>query len=146
MSDYSVKLEGTDELLRNLAQINSNIRDEVAVKAVRAGALQILNKAKDNAPVLTGALRNSPIVTAESKRNGAEAVIAFRRKYARIQEFGGTIHAKNAKCLRFRYKGKWVMKKSVTIKGKHYLGNAIESEKGQAVTAMGAVIRSYLGK
>ena len=130
VSDYSVKLEGTDELLRNLAQINSAIRSDVAVKAVRAGALQILNRAKDNAPVLTGALRNSPIVTAESKGNGAEAVIAFRVRYARIQEFGG--HTGRGH--------------KTYIKGKHYLGNAIESEKGQAVTAMGAVIRSYLGK
>lgn len=59
MSDYTVELEGTDELLRNLRRISGDIRGEVARKAVNAGGIQIENKAKMNAPVLTGALRNS---------------------------------------------------------------------------------------
>ena len=146
MSDYTVKLEGTDELLQNLARINSDIRGTVALRAVNAGAIQIENRAKINAPVLTGALRNSASTTAKNTADGAEAEIGFRGlRYARIQECGGTVSAKNAKYLRFRYHGKWVMKKSVKIIGKHYLGNAIEQEKGNAVTAMGNVIRSYLG-
>lgn len=142
-----VQLEGIDELLRNLGKIDESIRENVAVKAVTAGAEQISGRAKDNAPVLTGALRNSAVVESKSEGGKAVAEIIFGRglKYARIQEFGGTVTAKG-RYLKFRVNGQWVMKKSVTIKGKHYLGNAIEQEKGSAVDAMGAVIRQYLGQ
>lgn len=148
MSDYTVKLEGTEELLQNLARINSDIRGTVALQAVGAGAKQIKDRAVINAPVLTGNLRNSGIVHTMNEGDKAVAEISFGGglRHARIQEFGGTISAKNAKYLRFRYHGKWVMKKSVKIIGKHYLGNAIEQEKGNAVTAMGNVIRAYLGE
>ena len=145
MSD--IQLEGTEELLNNLNKINSDIRTNVAVKAVHAGALQIENKARINAPVLTGALRNS--VSTESHVNGnvAEAEIGFRGlAYAKIQEYGGTIRAKNRPYLMFRVGGKFVKVRQVTIRGKHYFENAIESEKNHAVEAMGDVIRSYLGQ
>ena len=69
---------------------------------------------------------------------------AFRREYARIQEFGGTVTAKNKPYLVFQVNGQWVKKKSVMIRGKHYLENAIKSEQGLAVQAMGDVISSYL--
>ena len=145
-ANYTVKLEGTAELLQNLARIDSSIRGTVALQAVGAGAQQIKGRAVINAPVLTGALKNSGIVHTMNEGDKAVAEISFGGglRYARIQEFGGTISAKNAKYLRFRYHGKWAMKKSVTIKGKHYLGNAIDQEKGSAVNAMADVIRSFL--
>jgi len=146
MSDYTVELEGTEELLDNLSKISADIRGEVAVKAVNAGGIQIENKAKINAPVLTGALRNSVRTIARNTPNGAEAEIGFRGlEYARIQEFGGTISARNRKYLTFRGKYGWARVKSVKINGKHYLERAIESERGRVVDAMGAVIRAYLG-
>lgn len=129
MSDYTVRLEGTDELLRNLNKISSEMRGKVALQAVNAGALQIENKARMNAPVLTGALRNSASTIAKNTANGAEAEIGFRGLvYARIQEFGGRAGRNH----------------SVYIRGKHYLENAIKSEQDLAVKAMGDVISSYL--
>ena len=131
MSDYTVELEGTDELLRNLNKISGDLRGAVALKAVNAGAIQIENKARMNAPVKTGALRNSVSTIAKQTGNGAEAEIGFRGLvYARIQEFGGRAGRNH----------------SVYIEGKHYLERAINSEKGLAVKAMGDVISSYLGK
>lgn len=132
MSDYTVQLEGTEELLVNLRRIDSDIRTNVAVKAVNAGGIQIENKAKMNAPVLTGALRNSASTIAYTDASGnAVAEIGFRGLvYARIQEFGGRAGRKH----------------SVTIRGKRYLERAIESEKGRAVDAMSAVVRAYLEK
>lgn len=131
MSDYTVELEGTEELLRNLSRISSDIRGEVARKAVNAGGIQIENKARINAPVKTGALRNSVTTIARNTASGAEAEIGFRGLvYARIQEFGGRAGRRH----------------SVTIRGKHYLEKAIESEKGRAVDAMSAVVRAYLEK
>ena len=131
MSNYSVQLEGTEQLLQNLKRIDSNIRGSVALQAVNAGAIQIENRAKQNAPVLTGALRNSASTKARNTSNGAEAEIGFRGlAYARIQEFGGRAGRHH----------------SVTIKGKHYLENAINQEKVSAVNAMSDVVRSYLEK
>ena len=145
MSNYTVELEGTDELLRNLNRISGDLRGSVALKAVNAGAIQIENKARINAPVLTGALRNSVSTIAKNTPNGAEAEIGFRGLvYARIQEFGGTIHAKNKPYMVYQVNGHWRRSKSVTLEGKHYLENAIKSEQGLAVQAMGDVISSYL--
>lgn len=147
MTDYTVKLEGTDELIANLSRISADIRGEVARKAVNAGGIQIENRAKINAPVKTGALWNSAKTIARNTPEGAEAEIGFRGLvYARIQEFGGTIHARNAKYLRFRYKGRWVSRKSVRIRAKRYLRSALDTERGLAVKAMSDVVRAYLGK
>ena len=149
MSDFTVELEGTEELLENLKRISSDIRTNVAVKAVNAGGIQIENKAKINAPVLTGALRNSITTNAYLTADGkAVAEVGPQRGlvYARIQEFGGTITAKNHKYLVYKSKGGWRRSKSVRIKGKHYLEKAIESEKSRVVDAMSAVVRAYLEK
>lgn len=129
MSNYHVQLEGTEQLLQNLARIDGEIRGTVARQAVHAGAIQIENRAKINAPVLTGALRNSASTNAQNTASGAEAEIGFRGlAYARIQEFGGMA-------------GRGLRTK---ITGKHYLENAINQEKGAAVNAMSDVVRSYL--
>lgn len=131
MSNYDIEIEGAEELIENLQRIDASIRNDVAVKAVNAGAIQIENKAKINAPVLTGALRNSAKTDARKTSEGAEAEIGFRGlAYARIQEFGGMAGRGH----------------SVKIKGKHYLQNAINSEKSLAEKAMADVIRSYLEK
>ena len=147
MSNYNVELEGTEELLENLKKIDASIRGDVALKAVTAGAIQIEDKARINAPVQTGALRNSVTTVSRMTEDGAEAEIGFRGlKYARIQEFGGTITAKNHKYLTFRTKSGWRRAKSVKINGKHYLGNAIETEKGRAVEAMADVVKGFLNR
>lgn len=138
MTAIEVKLEGTEELLRNLQKIDKNIRGDVAKSAVTAGATQIGNIAKINAPVKTGALRNSALVypngpvkvDTKTVTGKAVAEIGFHTVYARIQEFGG-------------YAGRG---HRVKIKGKHYLSNAINSGKSLAVKAMDEVIKHYLEK
>ena len=131
MSDYTVKLEGTEEMLDNLKRISDEIRTDVALKAVNAGGIQIENKARINAPVKTGALRNSAKTIVRNTAHGAEAEIGFRGlSYARIQEFGGNA-GRN---------------RSVHITGKHYLEHAIEETRTLVVDAMSAVVRAYLGK
>ena len=145
MADITITLTGTDELLQNLQKLDSGIRAEAAKRAVIAGAFQIGNKAKMNAPVLTSALRNSVETIARNTADGAEAEIGFRGlAYARIQEFGGTIYARNKPYLVFRYKGKWHKKKSVTITGKHYLQRAIDETQTLTVEAMSDVLKAYL--
>ena len=147
MSDITVELEGTEEMLANLARIDSRIRGDVAVRAVFAGGIQIQNRARINAPVLTGALRNSVSTIARNTSDGAEAIIGFRGlSYARIQEFGGTVYARKGKYLRFKYKGQWVSKTSVKVRGKHYLQRAVDADHAGTVGAMASVIKAYLGE
>ena len=129
MSDFEIEFEGADEIIKNLQKIDADLRGKVAVQAVNAGAIQIENKAKINAPVATGALRNSVRTIARMTTEGAEAEIGFRGlAYARIQEFGGLAGRRH----------------TVKIRGKHYLENAINSEKSLAEKAMADVIRHYL--
>lgn len=131
MSDITVELEGTEEMLANLARIDSRIRGDVAVKAVHAGGIQIENRARINAPVLTGALRNSVSTIARNTPDGAEAIIGFRGlSYARIQEFGGRAGRNH----------------SVNIRGKHYLQRAVDADHAGTVAAMADVVRAYLGE
>lgn len=131
MSSYNVTLEGTEELLKNMQKIDASIRGNVALKAVTAGAIQIENKARINAPVDTGALRNSVKTVSRMAADGAEAEIGFRGlAYARIQEFGGRAGRNH----------------SVQITGKHYLENAIKTESGNAVSAMADVVKGFLDK
>lgn len=126
---YSVEITGMDQLVANLRKIDSDIRGTVALKAVNAGGIQIENKARMNAPVLTGALRNSVSTISKQIGNGAEAEIGFRGlAYARIQEYGGRAGRHH----------------SVTITGKHYLERAISEASGNAFNAMADVIGSYL--
>ena len=130
MSDYTIELQGTKQLIANLNRISGDIRGWVALEAVNAGAIRIQNKAVINAPVRTGALRNSARTIARNTADGAEAEIGFRGlAYARIQEHGGRA-------------GRHL---SVKITGKHYLQRAIDSEKSAAVDAMSDVVSSYLG-
>ena len=129
MSDITIQIKGIDQLRQNLNRIDAEMRGLVALQAVTAGALQIENKARMNAPVLTGALRNSASTISKQTATGAEAEIGFRGLvYARIQEFGGRAGRNH----------------SVYIEGKHYLQNAIDTQQGLALQAMGDVISQYL--
>ena len=129
MSNYNVQLKGADKLIANLNKIDADLRGLVGLQAVNAGAIQIENKARMNAPVLTGALRNSASTISKQTATGAEAEIGFRGLvYARIQEFGGRAGRNH----------------SVYIEGKHYLQNAIDTQQGLALQAMGDVISQYL--
>ena len=128
MANFEVELIGTDELIENLKRIDANIRGDVALKAVNAGGIQIENKARINAPVRTGALRNSAKTISRNTADGAEAEIGFRGlAYARIQEFGGTTG------------------NGGHIKGKHYLERAINETRFLVVDAMSDVVKAYLG-
>ena len=129
MSNYNVTVVGKEQLIANLKKISNDIRGEAALRAVNAGGIQIENQAKINAPVLTGALRNSASTEAKNIPNGAVAEIGFRGlAYAKIQEFGG-------------YAGR---NHAAHITGKRYLGKAIEQTQITVYDVMSSVIEGYL--
>lgn len=60
-------------------------------------------------------------------------------EYAAIHQFGGVIRAKSAKALHFQIGGAWVMKKSVTIPARPFLGLDAADE-----TEIGAIAYAWL--
>ena len=124
----SLTIEGSEELLKNLRKINSDIRGSVALEAVQEGGAVIQSQGMHNAPVLTSALRNSFRTESYNAGNGAVAEIGPHVIYGRIQEFGG-------------YTGRG---HKAYIKGKFYLTNAVEQKRGEVQQKMADTIKDYL--
>lgn len=124
----SLTIEGSEELLKNLRKINSDIRGSVALEAVQEGGAVIQAQGEHNAPVLTGTLKNSFRTESYNVGNGAVAEIGPHVIYGRIQEFGG-------------YTGRG---HKTYIKGKLYLTQAVEQKRGEVQRAMAATIKDYL--
>lgn len=123
-----VKIEGTEEMMKNLSKLSEELRGQAALEAVEEGANIIMSKAVMNAPFLTSALRNSFRVESRNTANGAEAEVGPHVAYDRIQELGG-------------YTGRG---HKTRIIGKFYLSRAVEETRGEVSSAMAKTIRDYL--
>ena len=135
----------TSKLIKDLDKVDKRIRGEVARKAVDAGGHQVMNYARINIrnklnKQPTGALWNSIDVVAKNDGEGAVAVVAPHRVYARIHEFGGTIVPRRAKYLTFRVDGRLVRTKKVTIPARPYMKPAVTEHEGAIISAMQAAI------
>lgn len=127
---YNVKINGVEQMIKNLNKIDSDIRNEVARDAVHEGATVIMGKAVMNAPVKKGTLRNSFRVESQTTATGAVAEVGPHVAYDCIQELGG-----------------WTGKGHKSyIKGKFYLGRAVESTEGEVSKVMADAIKDYLNK
>lgn len=128
MSTMTIHLDTTN-LIRDLEKVDERIRGEAALKAVTAGGHQVMNFARLNIREKlnrhpTGALWNSIDVVAKNDGEGAVAVVAPHRVYARIHEVGGMT-------------GRGYRTK---IPARPYMGPAVEDNIGTIITAMQAVI------
>ena len=100
-------------------------------KAVHRAAGRVRDRAKENAPVLTGALRAS--ITSTLVKQGKTSIsytIGSPIKYAIWQEQGtGPIFARRAPMLHFRTRnGQWVRTYSTRgVPAVHYLEKAIDA-------------------
>lgn len=100
-------------------------------RATRRAAGRVRDRAKQNAPVLTGALRNS--ITSKQTKQGATSIswtIGSPIKYALPQERGtGPIFARRAPMLHFKTRnGQWVRTFSTKgVPAVHYLERAIDT-------------------
>ena len=124
----SLTIEGSEELIRNLQKIDSDLRGSVALEAVQEGAAILQYQGEQNAPVLTSALKNSFRTESRIIGNGAVAEVGPHVVYDRIQEFGG-------------YTGRGHKAK---IKGKFYLTRAVEQKRGEIQKVMADTIKDYL--
>lgn len=87
---FSVEVN-TSDLNSSLRRLTRNANDRNMRRALRAGALPILQRAKQLAPVKSGDLRDS----LEIIDDGDSVAIGSKLPYAAIQEFGGRIFITN---------------------------------------------------
>lgn len=142
----TIQLQGTEQLRKNLNQLDKKVRGIGAVRIVTAGAYQIVNHARQNihrtfSKRQTGGLTNSISVEAEKKGQGAVAHVIPHKVYARIQEMGDTIVPKKAGGFlvwRDPDTGKLIRARSVTLPARPYLEPAAVDHQDDIVQAMTA--------
>lgn len=101
----------------------------------------------------TGRLRGSfggnsdgVMFTEEEGTNIVIGTLGSNLKYARIQEYGGTITASKSKYLRFRTRdGAWHSKKSVRIPEHLYLHKTMEKYKSESAEMLKTEIAAAMG-
>lgn len=120
-------VKGFDELNAKLQSLSMSVPD-LLEKGLTQGAAIVEAKAKGYAPYESGTFRRSiNYRTKEKSLNSVIIEVGTNLKYARLQEFGGTIKAKNKPFLIFRTKdGRWVKTKSVYVPPHPYMTPAMD--------------------
>ena len=118
-------ITGGPELIAKFKEMEDRVAVEALVDAATAGALIIQNAAKKNAPRKTRNLsRSIHTEVAFASRDQAEVTVGTDVEYAAIQEFGGTITAKNGKYLAIPVNETAQMYKPMDFPGKlHFQGD-----------------------
>jgi HK97 gp10 family phage protein len=135
--DVGIEIVGLDALGRKLKAMPEAVCGQNLELALRSGALLIEGPAKDNAPKKTGNLARSIHTETQVTSNGGEAKIGTDGIYAGIQEFGGTVEAKNVRALHFQIDGVDVFTWKVEIPAHPYLRPAFDENKERAVREVG---------
>ena len=130
-----------------LERLTESVVKDMAYASLIAGGLLIQNAAKQKAPWRTGTLRRSIHIGGATHLapdfaggeeyddigetgDGWSIKVGTNLVYARIQEYGGVIHAKDAPYLVFKTKdGSWHSVKSVTIPARPYLRPAFDENR-----------------
>lgn len=145
-SGVTVKLVGTDRLLRKLRDLGDGMAEALEA-ATQTGALVVQNAAKEKAPYRTGTLRRSiHMETTKRTRDEVEVAVGTDLEYAAIHEFGGTITPKTAKKLHFFVDGEEVFADEVQIPARPYLRPALDENKDKVVEEIGAALKAAIGK
>ncbi len=145
MADYSVRIDGADELMKALKKSGETVRDKVG-KAVVKAARRVEEAVGTKAPHITGALKGSinvqgPIHTS----NNIGAVVGTNLKYARAVEFGTGIYGegegatrqpivpRRAKVLAWKKGGKWIFARQVAgMKPRRFFQKGVEDSRKEA--------------
>ena len=140
----SYKLVGLDQAIRALGNAGGKIDVHVPI-AVKKTMAVVEEKAAGKAPYDRGTLRRS--IQQQSfgiKRGRVVGVVGSKLVYARIQEEGGVIRAKNKPFLVFQVGGNWVQVKQVTIPASPYMKPAAVAARPKFAKFMGAAVESSL--
>ena len=143
MSVMTIDGQGAEEFQAALREGRGRLSGAGMQAALVAGAAPVMNAAKANAPYLTGTLRRSIHILAQSPR---EVAVGTNLIYARITEYGGTVAPVNAQYLRFETLGGDVVftRGPVHLPARPFMRPAFESERGAALREVAAAIRDQL--
>jgi HK97 gp10 family phage protein len=149
-------VKGLAELQKFLDALPKKVEKNIMRSALRAGAMVIMEQAKANVPVKTGALRDSLRVSTGYKNGKVTATVKAGGKtkrggdafYAHMVEFGTSAHNIAAKA------GGWlsfmnVFAKEVAHPGaraKPFLRPAMDARAQDALVAVGEQIKKRLTK
>lgn len=146
-----VNVKGLSELQAFLDQLPAKMEANVMRSALRAGANVVLNEARAQVPVKTGAMRDGLKVGTKSRRGVVTAYVKLRGKHAYLArwiEYGTAAHfikPKRAKSLFFA----GLLRDGVDHPGataKPFLRPALDSQAQNAVVAVGEAIKKRLTK
>ena len=148
--NLSIKMVGDKEAAQAFAKLDGNLSGKKLEAAVVSGAWILLNRMKELAPKLTRTLEWSLHIGGDPMFAGGEGYsdiggrvvtpdyvkveVGTNLIYAPIQEFGGTIRAKNKPYLVFQTKdGSWHSVKSVQIPPVGYMRGAYAEKKDAVI-------------
>ena len=155
------------EMKEALSQLSRAAVEQMVTASLVSGALLIANKAKTQTPnvhgTATGTLKRSIHVGGHvaltpdfgsgqdysdlGEPGAMRAIVGTNLVYAAIQEYGGTIKAKNAPYLVFKTAdGQWHRVKAVTIPARPYLTPAMQTERDNAIKEIGAALEDLIQK
>lgn len=160
MANYSVTIQGADELMEALKKSEDIVRDKVGKAVVRA-AYRVQEAVGTKAPHITGALKGSINVHGPiHSRNNVGASVGTNLKYARAVEFGTGIFSedegatrqpirpKRAKVLAWQKGKKWIFARQVAgMKPRRYFRQGLEASQAEATKliadGVGEVLRVF---
>ena len=128
----------------NIKQLDKLKFEKPIKKSIAQVAQNVRTDAIKNAPFKSWTLRRS--ISIIEKDNWYTNIVWTNVKYASIQEFWGTITAKNKKYLTFKINNKWVRVKSVKIRAKRYFQRAFDDNIKQISDIFNKNINDYLKK
>lgn len=143
----SISVTGNTEVAARLSAMGGALAGAALGTAVQAGATLLMVAAQQNAPRKSGALaRSIHLGDVQVSGMGASVTVGTDLIYARIQEYGGTIHAKGGGWLVFQTEdGQWHKVKSVTLPARPFMRPALDSTRAAVVAEIRTALMAQLG-
>ena len=141
-SELVIEVIGEEEVQRALQDAANRLSGAQLEAALVSGAQVLVNGAKERAPVLTGTLRRSIHILAQSSH---EVSVGTNLVYAAMQEFGGDVVPVNGTYLRFEIGGEVIFTRGpVHIPAHPYMRPTFEADRDKAVREVADAVRALI--
>jgi len=135
--ELDIKFDAEKTILKFDNLVNKS--PELLVKAIKRSILYLRGRVDKNLATgkwgiktKDGMLRASLATRVEAiaslSGNSAQGIVGSNLVYARIQEVGGDIYPKQARCLVFQIGGRTIFARKVTIPAHWYMRNTLDEE------------------
>ena len=150
METTDIKVEGLAELDKALKQFSVELADDIVRVGLRTAAGVIRKRAREAAPIKTGALRQSiRVQTKLNKQNGSIVANIYTTKfYANMIEYGTKAHKivpRKAEALSFDG-GEWGEVNHPGIRPRAFMRKALDTADKEALERFAAYLRKRIPK